>query len=153
MFIDRIVNRLSLTPVDTTSGSTSPEKPTILVAEDEHLLARLLNRILQKDYRVTVVSNGQEALDALQTNSGGFDLLLTDIDMPVMGGLELIKAIREGKTPLFKGAIFVMSGRIGTYEAALDALEVPAKARTEKPFDPGTLKTSLHEAIPAHRNC
>ena len=66
----------------------------ILVAEDNPINLRLLETILkQHDFRVTVVENGQKAVDAYLKEP--FDLVLMDIDMPVMDGLTANRLIKE----------------------------------------------------------
>lgn len=76
------------------SSSPAPErKCRILVAEDVPFFQQLIKGYLEADdYEVTVVDNGQQALDALAGRR--FDLLISDIEMPVMGGLELIRRVR-----------------------------------------------------------
>ena len=66
----------------------------ILIAEDDTKLCQLFERILIKNgYYTKGVSNGKEALDAISNEY--FDLLITDIMMPIMDGYELIENIRE----------------------------------------------------------
>lgn len=68
----------------------------ILIAEDDHDVCQLFKHVLlQKGYQVTTVSNGKEALAAMEKES--FDLLISDIMMPVMDGYELVRQMREGK--------------------------------------------------------
>ena len=68
---------------------------TILIAEDDKELRQLFQHVLEKyGYAVTGVENGREALSAL--DEGYFDLLISDIMMPVMDGYELVQALREG---------------------------------------------------------
>ena len=66
----------------------------ILIAEDDSELRELFKHVLLKSgYTVTGVSNGQEALDALDTSY--YDLIISDIMMPVMDGYELVNTLRE----------------------------------------------------------
>ena len=66
----------------------------ILVVEDDREICQLYSRVLVKNgYQVTCVSNGQEALNAIEQNY--FDLIISDIMMPVMNGYELVKELRE----------------------------------------------------------
>ncbi|MBE6929575.1 MAG: response regulator transcription factor [Ruminococcaceae bacterium] len=66
----------------------------LLIAEDDVELRQLFSHVLVKHgYAVTGVSNGREALDAL--DSGYFDLIISDIMMPVMDGYELVRALRD----------------------------------------------------------
>jgi len=66
----------------------------ILIAEDDHELRQLFQHVLTKNgYQVKGVSNGQEALDAM--NVEYFDLLISDIMMPILDGYELVRSLRE----------------------------------------------------------
>ncbi|GAB3646477.1 hypothetical protein GCM10028791_06740 [Echinicola sediminis] len=65
----------------------------ILVAEDSSVIINLTKKVLMfENYQITSVKNGQQVLDKL--NKEDFDLILMDINMPVMGGIECTKAIR-----------------------------------------------------------
>ena len=66
----------------------------ILVVEDDSEICGLYARVLMKNgYQVTGVANGQQALDAIDQNY--YDLIISDIMMPVMNGYELVRALRE----------------------------------------------------------
>ena len=66
----------------------------ILIAEDDRELRQLFAHVLTKHgYTVTGVSNGQQALDAMDCDY--FDLIITDIMMPMMDGYELVRQLRE----------------------------------------------------------
>lgn len=76
---------------------------SIVLADDDPIMRELAESKLQSaGYHVTTVENGAEALKALQ--AGGVDLVISDLDMPVMDGFELTKSIREtpiiGQTPV-----------------------------------------------------
>lgn len=91
----------------------------ILVAEDSSTQGAMIRGILEKaDYDVELVEDGRKALQHLE-GGGQYDLVLTDMIMPEMDGLELVRAIRthhEG-TP-----VILMTGK-GTDELAIEALE------------------------------
>ena len=73
----------------------------ILIAEDDRELRQLFTHVLVKHgYTVTGVSDGQEALDALDADY--YDLIISDIMMPVVDGYELVRQLREAKntTPI-----------------------------------------------------
>ena len=66
----------------------------LLVADDERSMRELLELVFKREgHQVTAVSNGREALDAMQKAS--FDLLITDVKMPDVGGIELLRSARE----------------------------------------------------------
>lgn len=68
----------------------------ILLAEDDSATRELVARTLTSDgHEVTVVEDGMAALDALEASSGGFELLLADVDMPGHDGLAVAKKARE----------------------------------------------------------
>jgi CheY-like chemotaxis protein len=68
----------------------------ILLAEDNAVNQELAARILEKQgHRVAVAQNGREALAALEHSSGGFDLILMDVQMPELDGLEATAMIRD----------------------------------------------------------
>ena len=70
----------------------------ILVAEDNDSNFILMTYILKKYYAYERAKNGKEAVDLVNSNT--YDLVLMDIKMPVMDGLEATKAIRENHTDL-----------------------------------------------------
>ena len=87
-------------PVPPAAGNGEKPQPRplnplrILLAEDNGINQKLLFDLLErKGHTVTVVSNGQQALDALAAET--FDLVLMDVQMPVMGGLEATAVLRE----------------------------------------------------------
>ena len=74
---------------------THSESLRVLVAEDDLRIRTVLERFLQNaEYQVTACLNGREALEAFEA-SPDFDLLLTDINMPEMGGEELLREIKQ----------------------------------------------------------
>jgi two-component system sensor histidine kinase/response regulator len=93
-----------------------PDSPSrVLLAEDNLVNQRLVQRILEKvGHHVVVVANGREALDAIQKDA--FDLILMDVQMPVMAGIEATRAIREnevltkGHTPIIALTAHAMKG-------------------------------------------
>ncbi len=77
----------------------------VLIAEDSSVIQNLTKKILQQqDYEIKSVKNGQELLKAIETEN--FDVILLDINMPIVNGIECAKAIRgmadplKAKTPL-----------------------------------------------------
>jgi CheY-like chemotaxis protein len=78
----------------TQDGLSKQSTLHVLLAEDSPLHERLAVRLLQEEgHSVTVARNGMEAVEAMEDNS--FDLVLMDVQMPVMDGLEATGAIRQ----------------------------------------------------------
>jgi CheY-like chemotaxis protein len=76
-------------------------KPKILIVDDNEINRFLLKKMLSKyPFLLDFCENGQEALDKLLAKE--FDVVLMDIHMPVMSGLEATKNIREFQEPYFK---------------------------------------------------
>jgi len=68
----------------------------ILIAEDDYDVCQLFKHVLvQKGYGVVTAANGKEALDVMEREH--FDLLISDIMMPVMDGYELVRSLRNAK--------------------------------------------------------
>lgn len=66
----------------------------VLIAEDSSVIQNLLKRILEfQNFEITAVKNGEQVIRKLQ--QGDFDIVLMDINMPVMDGMESVKAIRS----------------------------------------------------------
>ena len=71
----------------------------ILIAEDDRELRQLFSHVLLRNgYTVTGVSNGRQALDALDADY--FDMIISDVMMPVMDGYQLVRQLREAGSML-----------------------------------------------------
>lgn len=95
----------------------------ILVAEDNQINQKLINRLLAKDgHAVTIVSNGEEVLDVL--NRQQVDIVLMDVQMPVMDGLEATRRIRsneQGKEMRLKIVAITANALDGDRERCIEA--------------------------------
>ena len=74
-------------------NSGAPFRHRVLVAEDNPSNYKLVEVLLRRDYELVHAVNGAEAVDLFRT--GGADLVLMDINMPVMDGYEALRLIRE----------------------------------------------------------
>ena len=80
-------------PADMSNPGDSPSRH-ILYLDDDDTLVFLVRRLLERrGYRVTAMLNQQDAINAVRDNPSGFDLLLTDFNMPGMSGLDVAKAV------------------------------------------------------------
>ena len=116
----------------------------ILIAEDEEPLLSLCARGLSSDgHEVSTARDGSEALDVLSRECGRFDLLLTDVRMPIMDGIALALAAARDFPDL---TILLMTGYADQRERAygLDAIIHDVLA---KPFTLATLRGAVNEAL------
>ncbi|MCI0527412.1 MAG: response regulator [Nitrospira sp.] len=114
----------------------------ILVVDDEKLIADLCRRILvKKGYEVRTAYTGTQALEICE--NAPFDILLTDIKMPGMDGLELIEKARKYQPDI---AAMVITA-YGTINTAIDTLKLGAMSFIVKPFQPGTLLAAVEDVI------
>jgi two-component system cell cycle response regulator CpdR len=116
----------------------------ILIAEDEEALCALCARALASDgHEVATACDGSDALDLLVREAGRFDLLLTDIRMPIMDGIALALAAARDFPEL---TILLMTGYAEQRERAhgLDAIIHDVIA---KPFSVASLRQTVNEAL------
>lgn len=114
----------------------------ILLAEDDKGLSRSVDILLTLEgYQVISVYNGEEALNQLCTQK--YDLLITDIVMPQLNGIELINQIRMISPDL---PIIVVSGNLNeTYAAELKRAGV--QAILPKPIHPDLFRRAIRKAL------
>lgn len=120
------------------------ETETILIVDDERLVLGLIKQFLSPSgYRLLLASSGKEALEKARKTNEKIDLLLTDVTMPGMTGLELARQfIKEYPTT----KIIIMSGNIDTSIICQDHL-LCEKAFLEKPFKFGTLMNMIRSVL------
>jgi len=116
----------------------------ILIAEDEEALCAMCARALTMDgHEVKTACDGSDALEILTLEEGRFDLLLTDVKMPIMDGIALALAATRDYPDLI---ILLMTGYADQRERAygLDALVHDVIA---KPFSLATLRAAVSVAL------
>ena len=121
--------------------------PRVLIADDEDSMRTLVARAIAMDGHDTVTAeDGAEALEILSREQGAFDLLLTDIQMPVMDGIALALAVARDHPDL---TILLMTGYADQRERAsgLDALIHDV---ITKPFALAALRNTVSEALAVH---
>ena len=112
--------------------------PKVLVVEDSNVLQMYYRQIFAKlaGYQVSFTRNGRQALDHIESN-GMPDVVVLDINMPVMDGLEFLGHFRgDKKTTPARVIIVTTEGREDDYKRGLDA---GASAYLKKPFTPEAL--------------
>jgi DNA-binding NtrC family response regulator len=116
--------------------------PEILVMEDETSLAKGLRMILEKEgYHVDTAATGHSAMDALRKK--GFDLLVADLRLPDMDGMDIIREVRE-KRPETK--TIVITG-YPSISSAVDAMKLGVSDYLPKPFWDEDFKQAVEKAL------
>jgi two-component system, cell cycle sensor histidine kinase and response regulator CckA len=117
---------------------------TILLVEDDTIVSNLVHQILKRTgYHVLAAHHGAEALRVAIQHQGPIHLLLTDVVMPLMGGRDLAKRLRE----LRKGTkVLFMSGYTDDAGIHLGALE-PGTGFIQKPFTPDSLSRKVRDVL------
>jgi CheY-like chemotaxis protein len=124
------------------AAAASGLRARVLVVDDDAMVAKTIGRVL-RDHDVTVVTNGRDALDLLLTEKT-FDVILCDLMMPVMTGMDLHRALGEKRPELAAIMIFVTGGAFT--DETRDFLDHVPNERIEKPFDPRTLRAVVERA-------
>lgn len=126
----------------TESRSLPSETAHILVLDDEVAICELCLRTLQKyGYNVVATTSSRQALEILRQEP--FDLLLLDIRMPELDGLEVMRRVREFSPDL---AIVVMTG-YASVESAIEAVRQGASDFLQKPFRLDDLRLAVVKAL------
>jgi CheY-like chemotaxis protein len=120
----------------------------ILLAEDEEPLRSMLVRAFKNEHTVVAAADGAEALDALTAANGEFDLLLTDIRMPLMDGIALALAAARDYPGL---VILLMTGYADQRERA-HGLNALIHDVVSKPFTLTQIREVVNEALAARRH-
>jgi two-component system response regulator AtoC len=118
------------------------EKKTILVVDDEQSMRLVLSAMLKKEgYRVAAAADGLEALDLIKKKD--FSVVVTDLKMPRLGGIGLLKRVTE-KYPSLPVIIVTAHGTIAN---AVEAVKKGAFDYITKPFDQEDLKNVISKAV------
>ena len=114
---------------------------TVLLAEDESAIRRMASSTLRAHgYRVIEATNGRDAVDVASSHAAPVDLLITDVVMPEMGGLELVDRLRAGGRHL---RVLFVSG----YPNTDGDLALPGDGFLAKPFVPQVLLRKVRELL------
>jgi DNA-binding response OmpR family regulator len=117
--------------------------PSILIVDDDALMRSFLATILKEDgYRVIEAGNGREGLERLE--GGEFDLVITDLRMPELSGLDFMREARKEK-PEIRWIIITAFGSIGN---AVEAMKAGAADYLTKPLrDPDELRHVVRRVL------
>jgi DNA-binding NtrC family response regulator len=116
-------------------------KRTILVVDDELGARESLAVILEDDYQVISVASGKEALEVLKKVP--VDLILLDVNMPEMDGIEVLKKVKE----LDDEVDVVMVSALNTARKAIDAIKLGAYDYITKPYEPEEILSAAAQVM------
>ncbi len=125
------------------AGKAHGKEAAVLVVEDNEDLLRMIEKILSHDYRVLTAYNGKEALEIVENEP--VDLVVTDIMMPVMDGVELTRRLREDKRHESCPVIMLTAKRDDDDRVA--AYSVGANAYITKPFNTSVLLARVRNLL------
>src|ERR671929_2357146 len=119
-------------------------RPRVLVADDEPEIRHVLSDLLSPLYECEAVGSAEEALERLR--AGSYDLVISDIMMGGMSGLELIPRVKE-MTP---DTVVIMISGVQTVESAINALRAGTFDYVMKPFDLHHVEAAVARALTHH---
>ena len=129
-----------------TTPAAVPGKPRILVVDDERSMREMLQIVLRRDgYDVTLAENGKKALKELQ--EAPFDLLLSDIRMPDISGVDVLRTAKETNQDL---VAFMMTAFAST-DTAVEAMRLGAVDYFIKPFNMDELRLKVRQHLETRR--
>ncbi len=103
---------------------------TVMIVEDDSSTRRLYRFLLNNSgYSVLEAENGQSAIE--QLSSQGCDIVITDMNMPHMGGIEMVRQLRERAIPVY----VIMVTAFGTPDTEKQAFRAGVDEYLTKPFD------------------
>lgn len=118
------------------------QNPRVLVIDDEEIVCESVKRILEEEnYEVEIALSGFEAFDKMATNP--FDIVITDLKMPGIDGMEVLRRIR-GEYP---NTIVIMITGFSTVETAVEAMKLGAFDYIPKPFTPDEVSVVVKKAV------
>ncbi|KYG60329.1 sigma-54 dependent transcriptional regulator [Bdellovibrio bacteriovorus] len=117
-------------------------KSRILVVDDEESIREFLEIMLKKEgYEVTLAEDGQKAKDLLTKKT--FDMIISDLQMPHVTGIELLKHVKES----YPDTVFMLITAFGTTETAVEAMKMGAYDYLTKPFKIDEVRLNIQNAL------
>lgn len=118
-------------------------KSTILLVDDNHEILMMLREYFVKDYNIIMAIDGQEALD--KCNRSLPDIIISDVMMPKMNGIELCATLKKNLQTCFIPIILLTAK--SQIEDQIEGIEMGADAYIPKPFNPRLLKANVRNLL------
>ena len=132
---------------DEPTGKAVPRKGRILVVDDEEVLLQAITEILEYDDLEVVTSNNARDALAMITRGERFDVILSDLAMPNMTGMEFFDALKSLDANLAQRMLFMSGGAVTAKSA--DFLNALGKKCIAKPFKSAELRAVIQQALAA----
>lgn len=117
-------------------------KKRVLVIDDERIVLDSITKILSaENFEVDVTLSGREGLE--RAVAGDYDIVLTDLRMPDIGGMRVLRDIKRAQPAL---PVVMITG-FGTVQSAVQAMKLGAAEFLEKPFAPEALVSVVQKAL------
>lgn len=134
---DVLANNVILQP------SQSTKRMKVLVCEDDEMVLKMVEFKLQKEgYEVILASDGKEAVEKIKESNP--DIIITDIMMPYLTGLEIVHQVRK---ELKLTAPIIIVSSIGLEKTVLEAFQLGADDFITKPFSPNELSVRVKKLL------
>jgi signal transduction histidine kinase len=132
---------------ETGAGALPPNTPEVLIVEDNADMRRLLAFLVGQEFRVRQARNGREGLEAV--HAARPDLVLSDVMMPQMSGIELCAALKSDEET--RGVPVVLVTSKAEHEMKIEGLEQGADDYVTKPFHPRELLARVRSLVRLRR--
>jgi len=133
---------MSATVKETEPVAAEPRAARILVVDDEQSLRELLAIVLRREgYEVLLADNGRAAVELIEREP--VDVLISDINMPDMSGVEVLRAAKK----VDQDILGIMITAFASTETAIEAMRLGACDYLSKPFDIDLLKMKVREKV------
>lgn len=117
----------------------------ILIVEDDFMMLKTIEHRLKSDgHQVFLAKDGQEGLQLLSQGADSYDLVITDMLMPYVSGLELINQIRS---KFGMDIPVIVLSKVGNEDTILQAFELGADDYLTKPFSPNELSMRVKKSL------
>ena len=133
---------MPLTEAESAPAVDRPTALSILVVDDEAEIRTMCRDVItESGWRARVASTTEQALEILDQSS--IDIVVTDLKVPALGGIELLKRIRETYPQV---AVLVLT-QFGTIQSAVEATRLGASDYIPKPFHPAEFRSKIERVI------
>ena len=141
-----VARRNDTIAIDPPDRPAPAARPRILVVDDEPSMREMLRIVLRRDgYDVVVAQNGTDGLERLRTEP--FDMLLSDIRMPDISGVEVLRAAKQINQEILA---FMMTAFAST-DTAVEAMRLGALDYFTKPFSMDEMRLKIRQHLEARR--